>query len=401
MSHRVAVLASHFVPKVLAPVGCAEKDASIGLSDRQAPLMAHKGAVDNSTYNPEWNPNGDEAAIDTNQLPWIPLDSAPGMFMKPMRASDETGYFSMVLKVAGGASQPDHIYLGAMDFFVLSGKMTCPSGPLAGDVCVGTWGYIPANARVGGLTAGDEGCEYVANFFGPVAFLNATGKVRGLLTSMDVKAAAREAGIPLIPNTLADAMRPRPAPYAGESEPLEMSKGSNAALVIKAEGVATTAPVKPHYVDTRQVPWIVSEEMPDVGLKILRVSAETGVTSMLVRHNGTAPPHYHLGASDFMVISGRIGVRAGPPEGYGPGVWFWEPAGARHESTSRIGTDDLIYTANVYGPIQFDEGVGTPIAMVLSWMQYMQQAQEAKAPLVRSTFSDGGMVAWAPLVGAE
>ena len=82
-------------------------------------------------------------------------------------------------------------------------------------------------------------------------------------------------------------------------------------------------------------------------------------------------------------------------------MWFWEPAGARHESTSRIGTDDLIYTANVYGPIQFDEGVGTPIAMVLSWMQYMQQAEEAKAPLVRSTFGDGGMVAWAPLVSAE
>ena len=318
MSHRVAVLASHFVPKGLAPLVCAETETSIGFSDRQAPLMAHQGAVDNSTYNPEWNPNGDEAAIDTNQLPWIPLDTAPGMFMKPMRASDETGYFSIVLKVAGGASQPDHIYLGAMDFFVLSGKMTCPSGPLAGDVCVGTWGYVPANARVGGLIAGDEGCEYVANFFGPVAFLNATGKVRGLLTSMDVKAAAREAGIPLIPNTLADAMRPRPAPYAGESEPLEMSKGSNAALVIKAEGVATTAPVKPHYVDTRQVPWIVSEEMPDVGLKILRVSAETGVTSMLVRHNGTAPPHYHLGASDFMVISGRIGV-SGRASGIDPG----------------------------------------------------------------------------------
>merc|ERR1719152_391709 len=108
----------------------------------------------------------------------------------------------------------------------------------------------------------------------------------------------------------------------------------------------------------------------------------------MVRQNGQAVPHYHLGASDFLVLSGRIGYRAGPPEGYGPGMWFYEPAGSRHESTQRVpgSTEDLIYTANVYGPIQFDSGVGTPITMVLSWMQYLDMAKEAKAPLVRSSF---------------
>lgn len=64
-------------------------------------------------------------------------------------------------------------------------------------------------------------------------------------------------------------------------------------------------------------------------------------------------------------------------------------------------TEDLIYTANVYGPIQFDEGVGKPITMVLSWMQYLQQAQAANAPLVRSTFADdSSILAWAPLGSA-
>ena len=33
-----------------------------------------------------------------------------------------------------------------------------------------------------------------------------------------------------------------------------------------------------------------------------------------------AGPHYHLGPADFLVLSGRIGYRAGPPEGYGRGV---------------------------------------------------------------------------------
>lgn len=392
MTHRLKVLASQ-----LLPATCSESGA-IAFTDAKTPLMTHG---ETATYNPEWDPNGNEGAIDTNQLPWIPLDGAPGMFMKPTRASRETGHFTAIFKVSPGATQPDQVYLGAMDFFVLSGNMSCSTGPLAGEVSTGTWGYVPANARVAGLRAGHAGCEYCANFFGPVAFLNATGQVRALITSMDVISAAKRTGISLCPNTLAEAMEPRPAQYSGVVEPLEMSKGNNVALLTQAQSVSGTAPVSPHYVDTRKVDWIVSEEMPDVGLKILRVSAETGVTNLMVRHNGTAPPHYHLGASDFLVISGRIGVRAGPPEGYGPGTWFWEPAGARHESTCRVGTEDLIYTANVYGPIQFDEGVGTPVAMVLSWMAYLAQAQEAGAQLVKSSFGDGALVAWAPLSGAQ
>ena len=120
-----------------------------------------------------------------------------------------------------------------------------------------------------------------------------------------------------------------------------------------------------------------------------------------MRHNGVAGPHYHLGAADFLVLSGRIGYRAGPPEGYGPGVWFFEPAGARHEATQRVGEDeDLIYTANVYGPVQFDEGPGTPITAVQSWMQYKEAAKAFGLKLVANQFeADSSLLAWAP-VGA-
>jgi hypothetical protein len=141
--------------------------------------------------------------------------------------------------------------------------------------------------------------------------------------------------------------------------------------------------------------------VPGMALKILRVSEETGISSMIVRHNGVAGPHYHLGSADFMVLNGYIGYRAGPPEGYGPGVWFYEPAGARHEATQRVGEEDLIYTANVYGPLQFDEGPGTPIAAVQSWMQYKEMADEFGIDLVKNTFSDdASLLAWAP-IGSE
>ena len=351
-------------------------------------------------YNPEFDPTGIEGGIDTHRLPWIDLPQAAGMAIKPLRASAETGCFTVVLKLAAATELTGLVHLGAMDMIVLSGRMTYPGGPMAGSLEPGAWGYVPANARIERLVAEEE-TELLANFYGPVAFLGDDARtVTGVLTGLDVAAAARDRGITLVPNTLAECMQDRPDPYPGPPEPLAIADRDGEALVVTAEGVARDPgrAVRPHVIDTRAVPWVVNPATPDVGLKILRVSEETGTTSLIVRHNGVAGPHYHLGAADFMVLSGRIGYRAGPPEGYGPGVWFYEPAGARHEATQRVGEDDLIYTANVHGPIQFDEGPNTPITAVLSWMVYKEMADAAGVELVRSTFAnDASLLAWAPI----
>ncbi len=165
---------------------------------------------------------------------------------------------------------------------------------------------------------------------------------------------------------------------------MAIASGQAKALLTRAEDIGRK--VNPHFVDTRALPWIINPGLPDIALKIMRVSEETGTTSLIVRHNGVAGPHYHLGAADFLVLSGHIGYRAGPP------------GGARHEATQRVGEDDLIYTANVYGPVQFDDGPDTPIAAVQSWMQYKALADEAGLTLVRNTFAgDSSLLAWAPL----
>jgi quercetin dioxygenase-like cupin family protein len=244
----------------------------------------------------------------------------------------------------------------------------------------------------------NEDVEYLANFSGPFALLGKDKKsVMGVITALDIAEAAKSRGITLVPSTLAECMQDRPDAYKGKAEPLAISKGDGSAIVVGAKAAASAAKlVHPHFVDTKKLEWLVNEETPDVGLKILRVSEETGVVSVIVRHNGEAPPHYHLGASDFLVLGGRIGYRAGPPEGYGPGMWFFEPAGARHDSTQRVGSGDLIYLANVYGPIQFDEGRDTPIAFVFSWMTYKAMADGAGSPLVRNS-QDGSLLAWAPI----
>ena len=50
-------------------------------------------------FNPEYNPNGAEGSLDTNKLPWIPLDNVKGLSIKPVRASSETGMFSLIFKL--------------------------------------------------------------------------------------------------------------------------------------------------------------------------------------------------------------------------------------------------------------------------------------------------------------
>jgi len=355
------------------------------------------------SYNPEFDPTGIEGGVDTNHLPWLEIAQAPGLAFKPLRASSESGMFSSIVRMEAGTRLSSLVYLGAMDMILLSGAMSYPEGPLHSQLEPGTWGYIPANARINGLAASEDS-EFLANFYGPVAFLGDDGKtVTSMLTALDVLQAARGAGVNLVPNTLAECMQPRPPAYQGPVEALAIASTDSKSLVTQAEASAIeTTNAHPHFVDTRALPWIENPAVPDMGLKVLRVSEETGVTSLIVRHNGVAGPHYHLGAADFLVLGGRIGYRAGPPEGYGPGVWFYEPAGARHEATQRVSDDDLIYTANVYGPVQFDEGVGSPIVAVQSWMQYKEMADSVGSPLVSNTFAgDASLLAWAPVGSAS
>lgn len=232
------------------------------------------------------------------------------------------------------------------------------------------------------------------NFHGPAAFLDG-GQVTGLLTGNDVAQAAKSRGINLVPSTLGECMTHHTTTdekTKGETEvdePLAIYRDAQAAALCSgAEGIAidATKTTTPYFVDTKSLPWI-DGGMPGLHLKIMRISAETGICSMIVRQNGQAVPHYHLGASDFLILNGKIGYRAGPKAGYGPGMWFFEPAGARHEATQRVGEDeDLIYLANVYGPIQFDSGIGTPVQAVLSWMTYLEMAKGADTPLVESSF---------------
>ena len=240
----------------------------------------------------------------------------------------------------------------------------------------------------------------MANFYSGVAFLDEKDAIKSILTSIDILQLAKSNKIPLVPNSSAECWERGPEEaYDGPAEPLTIASSNAKALVSSESGSVISSNVThPHFVDTREIPWLVMPSMPDVGLKLLRVSEETGFVSMIVKHNGVAPPHTHIGASDFLVLNGALGVRSGPPEGYGPGVWFLEPAGARHDATQRVTDEDLIYTANIYGPLVFDTGPGTPVEAVVSWLDYKTLAEESNVRLAPNTnLSDNSLLAWAPL----
>ena len=356
-----------------------------------------------SAFNPEYNPGGSEGAIDTNILPWMPVEGAQGMSIKTMRASAETGMFSIIVKLDAGASMPISVYLSGMDMFVLSGQLTYTQDNVTSLLTPGAWGYISANSKVAGIFAEKES-EMLVNYYGAVAFLDAEHSLSRLLTSQDILRMAAQHGVDLVPSTLSGCVKERSEPLANEPQPLAISSGELHHLIKPSgEQASDLGGFKhPHFVDTRDVPWITLEGMEAIGLKILRVSEDNGYVSLIVRHNGVAPGHTHLGSGDFLILEGRIGVRAGPPDGHGPGVWYFEPAGARHDASQRLSEEDLVYYSNIYGPLVFDEGPGTPVTAVLSWMSYRDMAAAYGSKLGPCIHPDDStLLASSPLVAAS
>lgn len=336
-------------------------------------------------FNPDYNPTGIEGGVDTNLLPWIAIKEVPGMSLKTMRASAETGSYSVIVKLDAGSKMPAAVYLSGMDLTLLSGQITYRQDDQESRLIPGTWGYISANSKVAEMRA-DEESEFLANFYGAVAFLDDQQSIASILTSLDIMRLARQYGVTLVPSTLSACIQDRPEELKNSPEPLAITGTNGQKLVdpVESEAAGTGGFNHPHFVDTRQVPWVILPDLPDIGLKILRVSEDNGYISLIVRQNGVASGHTHIGSSDFLVLNGHIGYRAGPPEGYGPGVWFFEPSGARHDATQRVTDEDLIYTANVYGPLIFDEGKGTPVSAVLSWIEYKELAAAFGVELIPS-----------------
>jgi len=64
--------------------------------------------------------------IHASQEPWI--EFYPGIGFKLLRATQETGHWTVLLNCAKGSSIPRHEHLGAGEYYVISGKMEVRGG---------------------------------------------------------------------------------------------------------------------------------------------------------------------------------------------------------------------------------------------------------------------------------
>src|SRR5579859_1009 len=110
-------------------------------------------------------------------------------------------------------------------------------------------------------------------------------------------------------------------------------------------------PLGASLVRSNEMDWIGTA----AGVKMLRISKETGWIAALVRGRAgqVNPPHTHLGPACFYVLEGGFEFRGGSARA---GDWVWEPAGAVHPATSH--SVDTVYLSNTYGPVMFHDKDG-------------------------------------------
>ena len=89
--------------------------------------------------------------------------------------------------------------------------------------------------------------------------------------------------------------------------------------------------------------------------RLLRTSVETGQFSIILRlvAGATFAAHYHLGAGEFLMLSGELQYKDSVAK---KGDWGYEPLGAVHADTHVDVDTELLFIG--YGPIAFTNDNG-------------------------------------------
>ena len=198
-------------------------------------------------FNPEFDPDGAEGGVDTNLLPWLPLADVAGFSVKPLRASMESGMFSLIVRLEQGASLERLLALSGMDLLVLSGGLDFADSRGESHLEPGIWGYLSANTCMERLTA-TEDAELLVNCYGAFALLTPDNQVQRLVTSADIRQMALQSGINMVPNTLAECMVEREA-YTGEGAPLAIAGQNSGHLVASVMTAAADTFQHPYFLD--------------------------------------------------------------------------------------------------------------------------------------------------------
>jgi anti-sigma factor ChrR (cupin superfamily) len=115
-----------------------------------------------------------EILIQTEDLPWVKMGD--GVDIKVLRVSEETGFWSAIIRMQPGAVFASHKHLAAADFLILKGNLKYRMG----EAPAGAYGYEPTGA-IHDTTTCDEETVLTFNAFGPSIFYNEDGSVAQIL----------------------------------------------------------------------------------------------------------------------------------------------------------------------------------------------------------------------------
>ena len=118
--------------------------------------------------------------IASGALPYV--DFSPGIRFKLLRASAETGAWTVLFDCAKDASFARHRHLGAGEYLMLSGRMEVRGGAQNGGVTAlaGDYGYEPSGI-IHDSTCFVEPTRFFFINHGPVAFIDEQNQVTALL----------------------------------------------------------------------------------------------------------------------------------------------------------------------------------------------------------------------------
>ena len=135
------------------------------------------------------------------------------------------------------------------------------------------------------------------------------------------------------------------------------------------------------YIHTSAEPWLPF--CPGIDFKLLRTTQETGAWTALFKCavGSKFDRHEHLGAGEYVMISGKMEIRGGAQNGgitaY-TGDYGYEHNGVIHDHTEFPEESVLYFTNN--GPIRFiDENNQT--VFVLDWQVLQGMETDAKSKL--------------------
>jgi quercetin dioxygenase-like cupin family protein len=143
------------------------------------------------------------------------------------------------------------------------------------------------------------------------------------------------------------------------------------------------AQIQDTYIHPEDLAWVPFPGAPGIDMKVLRVSSETGTWTTLFQCAAGSgfPRHMHLGAGEYLMISGEMEVRGGAKAGgitAVAGDYGYEPTGMIHDWTNFV--SDTVFFFTNHGPIQFMDDDDN-IVGVLDWQGVLAIDASAPAPV--------------------